>query len=255
MAQKYIVKPTDNALTLAQKYGTTPSRILEANGIKSLTPGQSLIIPKPYLDASSQGYSKFQPMLGLEKPFEQFPTSAIGATGNNRLNPTVTPNLGYQRPQDGTQSTNVPVVNPYQTVMQNPYQPAKPQGTGSFTNNAGAVNTQQGLVNLLAGAVPVQPGGGTVPRPAGVYTGGQGENDAAWRDYWNDQARNPPPASNAFPGFGGGHGRIFSSLREANNAARRRRNANAAADNAQSVIAPPAPSGNSVNSSLSWRVG
>lgn len=46
MAQKkYVVKPTDNPLTLAKKFGVPASKLLQANGLVSLTPGQTLKVP------------------------------------------------------------------------------------------------------------------------------------------------------------------------------------------------------------------
>lgn len=43
---KYRVKTTDDLLSLSKKFQTTPSAILNQNGIKSLTAGQTLRLPK-----------------------------------------------------------------------------------------------------------------------------------------------------------------------------------------------------------------
>src|SRR5688572_13725576 len=45
MAQKYRVTTKDNPLTLSKKFGVSPQKLLQTNGLKTLTAGQTIKIP------------------------------------------------------------------------------------------------------------------------------------------------------------------------------------------------------------------
>lgn len=46
MAKKYTVKATDDLLKLSERFKSSPSSILRSNGLQTLTPGQTIVIPQ-----------------------------------------------------------------------------------------------------------------------------------------------------------------------------------------------------------------
>lgn len=157
---------------LAEQYGTTPAAILQANKIPKLSAGMVVKIPPP------------------PKPINSF-----GLQYNSPVGPVQPPVQQYGQP-----------IGPVQTqTPYGPFQPA-PLTQGSFVSGSGQVNLQgqvmggRGTIPTTAdrinAAVQQQSATPLVPvRPQGVYTGdpSNNPNDAAWVNYWNQQAANPGP--------------------------------------------------------------
>lgn len=192
MAQKYIVKAQDNPLTLAKQFETSPQALLQNNGIKSLTAGQTIKVP--FQTPATNGFTA-----PPKDPKAPFPVSTNPFVNNTSVN---------------TQAQGSFVSGGGQVNLNAPRPPVN-VNVGNVTNggyieqNGAYVSTQQ-QTNVHA-QVPIfgqitsaqlqqqiaqqnaqysQPQ--TPQRPQGVYTGNPNDpNTAAWKNYWNYSAQHP----------------------------------------------------------------
>lgn len=195
MAQRYVVQKDDNPLTLSKKFATSATTILAANGIKTLTPGQTIRIPSTpsYTTVPTVGYG------GTVQNFYGAIGSAFGAKGQSNIAPTGSflagggsaalavsqPTYGPPRPVSGSFISGAGQVYrpPVQTTggMLSPEKnvvtgrPVLP--TGSFVSGSGGVNLQGQSAGTTAAPA-------AAARPTGTYA----DNPAAWRAYWNASA-------------------------------------------------------------------
>ncbi len=269
MAQRYRVTTKDNPLTLSKKFGVSPQKLLQTNGLKTLTAGQTIKVPtfgqvgggiydpsnpnagNPFANGS---YVREQlAVSGSNEPYRGQPLTqpvnmqniSTGGGGfnaipvNNRLT-----QANYQPPQ---QQLGAQVSNSFQQsapFLTQSMLPAQPRGSNTVIPpnngiNNGATTPNGGSSNL--------PPSNTLPANY-VYTGGNDPLSVEQRRIWNQQAG------------GTGDERVFLRTKQDiwnMKANQRRRNSNRG-NNASPVPAPEviqAPNGNAVNTSLSWRVG
>jgi LysM repeat protein len=166
MAQKkYVVKSTDNPLTLAKKFGVPASKLLQANGLVSLTPGQTLKVPASLGSRTSAG-GAYQ-----AGPHQNDPSTATYNPGGNVLTRTFGPLVNPTKYSGGQAQGEVGMYGPIQTGNQNvtingvripantTFQPGQPQAKpfniwDAIINGAGAQDTTPAIPAAVKGALP-----------------------------------------------------------------------------------------------------
>lgn len=162
MAKKYTVKATDDLLKLSERFKSTPSSILRSNGLQTLTPGQTIVIPQRPAAYGGSYNPTIQPPTNVSNPFT---SSFLSDTYVKPYKQT-----GFQTPTTNGFLAQPPktasVVNPFSSsFLSNTY--VRPYQQNSFQTP-----TTNGFL------APVQTGGNLSPdanggglRPA--YTGFQ----------------------------------------------------------------------------------
>ena len=277
---KRTVKPFDNLLEIAKEYGISPQSIMKANGVTSLTLGQTLKIPNfgkvggglglsqpnamqlltgNYNIANTlpQGAIGYTGISGSNEPYRGQPIGIQSATldnasitggGAQKVNPSLIQNgfTGDEPPQAGYAGFQTPTTNGFRVPQG---QMVLGQNTVIPANNG----IPQGVGNSNLGT---SNGSGGSAAPSAVYTGGNTPEAIAQRALWNQQAgasperalelaKNPPVRMT--------RGQVWEMK-----ANQRRRQGGKGGGAVTAVTAvPPVPimGGNAQNVNVSWRVG
>lgn len=200
-------------------------------------------VPKPANYGGGKPMPSLMPATGRPPPRGVAGAGMVQANpfANYQTQPASSPFANYQLNQPLQPQANNPltvglnVSNLYSSTQQ-----VASSGTGNSYKDARQVQPTNGVI---AAASPSQP-------PSGSYTGSNSASDQAWRNYWNEQVRNPvdtpPPPPKVMS-----RGEIWEM--KANQRRRRIESADFVAPAPVQVI--ETPSGNSINSAANWRVG
>ncbi len=233
----YRVRTGDNPFRVATKFGVSPQKLLQTNGIKSLTTGQTINIPSNVGGGANRsvGYGYTAPVPSMTvNPY----------TGSNTYGPGLPPppspvNSGFQTPPTSGFMSPRPANQNALALGANTF---IPQNTGIPQNTTINQNYIPPSNNVATNTV----------LPAGyVYTGGNSPEAIAQRQIWNMQAGASPERALQLaqnPPIRLTRDQIWNMK-----AQQRRRQQAQEAPVAAPVVSPV--TGNAVNTSMSWRIG
>lgn len=263
---KYTVRKGDNPLKLATQWGISPQKLLQSNGIQSLTAGQTIKIPSGNA-TGTLGFRSNNPVAfnGLNVP-SSFPTTSNYPYIPPASAPLPMPNfmtqamlppapLTQQQILQATNGGTTPALtSPQMALGANTYIPPNtgiPQNQTITPNQ----NTSPDLSNMTYsnGQSLFNPNNPNNSSAAGAAVAGKlntsvpygsnPDNDKAWRAAWNIQAG----------GTGDEQVRLLSREDVWNRKANQRRKQGGGG--VVPVVTSESVTGNASNTSLSWRVG
>lgn len=293
MAQKYVVKKDDNLLKVARRTGVSPTAIKTANGIKTLTPGQTIRVPTNFSDERGWDGTPVKTLSARERDLQAGAANQGGGGGNQ----TTVPANNYNSYGAGVQyaPTGSFLAGGGNTALAVAPAPFQTPAQGSFVSGGGQVNiprnpTTSGMLSPEKNAVlprtilssgSFYSGAGEVNLTgvsAGQDNAGGGNNggDGGYNQYGNWQytasARpqvpfeQDPAAWRAYWNYSAQHPETVESvvtqyrptIRELKDKQRRSEGGSEWEQEASySSFRPIDPNfyGNNVNTALSWRVG